>query len=286
MTDPLATSRSFAALTATSICCLVVIGFLAPSSSIAQEISMPPSQGGPTRHEAGGGPARSSAWSVSLGGGARLAPKYEGSEELKISPLPFVAISWNDLVFLDVMNGLGVYAVRTENFRLGTSIGYGQGRDQDDADRLRGLGDIDSAARTRIFGSYQIRPAMINLDVSRDFGGSDGLQIRTGVMMPFPLSQKMRLLSGISTTWADDAYMESFFGVTPVQSARSSLPTFQAEGGLKRVDLELGLMRDIGEHWFARGIFGLGYLLGDAAESPVTETELQASLGMFVGYKF
>lgn len=227
-----------------------------------------------------------SDWRVSLGGGARMGPKYEGSDEMKISAMPFFGLSWRDYVFLDGMQGLGVNAIRTRRFRLGLAVGYAPGRDQDDSDRLQGLGDIDPAARVRLFGAYSLGPVRLSANISRDFGGSDGFQIRPQVMVPFPLSKKVRLMSGVSVTWADSNYMESYFGVTPGQSVLSGLPTFDADAGFKSVAFQFGVNWDLTERWFARASVGVGHLLGDAADSPITESHVQPSVGLFVGYKF
>lgn len=229
---------------------------------------------------------RTRDWSVTIGGGVALRPAYEGSEEFKASPAPLVDITWKNRVFLSGQHGLGAYVIRTQRARLGLSLGYAPGRDEDNADRLRGLGDIDPGARGYLFGAYSLGLLRLHVDISQDFGGSDGLQIQPGATLMYPFSERIKISASFSATWANDDHMETFFGVSPTQSAASGLPAFGAAAGFKRADLKLGTTWDMTERWFIRTNLRFGYLLGDAGDSPITESRLQPSVGMFVGYRF
>ncbi|WP_179221769.1 MipA/OmpV family protein [Inquilinus limosus] len=225
-------------------------------------------------------------WSFVLGGGALVRPSYEGSDKFSVSPLPFVSINWRDRVFLEMGRGLGVNVVRTDALRLGVSVGLAPGRDEDDEDHLRGLGDIDAAARGHVFGSYSFGMVQLGLDVSKDFGGSEGVLVRPDVSVKVPLSESWTLSSSVSATWANDDYMQSFFGVSSSQSRKSGLERYDAGAGFKSVDFRVGLNWAISESWFATANVGVGVLLGDAADSPITESEVQPSVGLAVGYRF
>jgi outer membrane scaffolding protein for murein synthesis (MipA/OmpV family) len=91
---------------------------------------------------------------------------------------------------------------------------------------------------------------------------------------------------GPSVTWADGNYMESYFGVTDRQSQRSGLPRFDADAGIKRIDFEVSGLYFIDDHWLVRGEVSLGYLVGDAADSPVSQRNLQPSTMFILGYQF
>ncbi|MGK9165029.1 MipA/OmpV family protein [Inquilinus limosus] len=225
-------------------------------------------------------------WTFVLGAGARVALSYEGSDKFSVSPGPFVAINWRDRVFLDMEHGLGVNVVRTETLRLGLSVNFAPGRDEDDEDHLKGLGDIDPAARGRVFASYSVGMVQFGIDVAKDFGGSEGLQVRPDVSVKVPLSETWTLSSGLSATWADDDYMQTFFGVSPSQSRRSGLERFDAGAGFKSVDFRVGLTWNLSDSWFTTANVGVGILLGDAADSPITESGVQPSIGLAVGYRF
>ncbi len=233
------------------------------------------------------GPSKADGnWKATLGAGVSYRPEYEGGDELAPSPIPLVDITWKDRVFLNTRQGLGAYAIRTDRFRLGGSLGYSMGRDEDDADALEGLGDIDPAAQVHLFGSYSFGMVRLHADLSQDLGGSDGLQFEPGATVIYPVSKSLTLSAGVSATWASDDYMQAYFGVSPAQSLSSGLDTYSAEAGFKRADLNIGATWAMNERWFTRANLGFGYLLGDAADSPITQDEFQPSVSLFVGYKF
>jgi outer membrane scaffolding protein for murein synthesis (MipA/OmpV family) len=86
--------------------------------------------------------------------------------------------------------------------------------------------------------------------------------------------------------WANDNHMDSFFGVTPSQSAGSGLPAYEADAGFKRVNLAAGLVFRLREQWMLKSNATLGYLTGDAADSPVVEKRLQPAFVLGIAHVF
>ena len=52
-------------------------------------------------------------------------------------------------------------------------------------------------------------------------------------MVSFIASDKLTISPGLSICWADDDYMQGFFGVTNTQASRSGLRRFENEAGFK-----------------------------------------------------
>ncbi|GGF65092.1 MltA-interacting MipA family protein [Azorhizobium oxalatiphilum] len=223
-------------------------------------------------------------WKVVLGGGAMIAPKYEGSDEYEVSPVPFVSASFGDLVKLDP-RGLSVNLYKADGFTFSGRLGYDGGRQQDDSDHLRGLGDIDAGAVVGAKVAYAIGQVELYAALNRTIGGSDGLEAKFGVDASFRY-ERMLFTAGMSGTWSDDNYMQAYFGVTPTQSALSGLPVYTIGAGLKRVDFNVSATYMLTDHWLIRGQAGLGYLIGDAADSPIVESKTQPSGILAIGYKF
>lgn len=225
-------------------------------------------------------------WNATIGFGLRLAPEYEGADHMRLSPAPFAAVSWKDLVSLDLAHGLAVYPVRSGNLRLGFSVGYGPGRDESRSDRLTGLGDIDAAVRTHALAVYRIGPIRLGVDASKDIGGSDGVQVQSSITVRVPVSSRVSLSAGTNLAWADGRYTSAFFGITPAQSALSGLSPYHAGAGFKRVDFDLGASWAISSRLVARTSVGVGRFLGDAADSPVVERPVQPFLGFSLARRF
>src|SRR5262245_974385 len=93
---------------------------------------------------------RTNAWSVTLGAGAVVRPTFEGSDRYFVSPVPFVSISYKDMVSLDT-SGLNAYW-RRGGLQVGGGLAFNLGRREGGNnlftpgdERLNGLGDIPAS---------------------------------------------------------------------------------------------------------------------------------------------
>ncbi len=225
-------------------------------------------------------------WDVRLGAGVVATPKYEGAKKMRAMPLPLIDVTWRDRVYLNPVNGLGVYAINTDNFDLGVGMNYRFGRDQDDDPRLKGLGNVDGGLAGRIFAAYWAGPVSVYANATSDFGGRQSATGEVGGLGLLPLSEKFALRATAFATWADNRNMEPFYGVTATQSAKSGLPQYTAKGGFKRADAAIALNYQISPNWSFDVSVGTGYLLGDAADSPITQRRWQPIGTAFIGYRF
>ena len=139
------------------------------------------------------------------------------------------------------------------------------------------------------YAGYHIGALLFDVSAATQVSGDDsGLQVRLGAETEQHVSEMTKLSARIGTTIASDDYMSTYFGITPAQSAASGagLPVLDADGGVKDVHFELGSQTDLNDRWVIRLKGRYARLLGDAADSPVIETEDQFS-GLFgLGYKF
>lgn len=228
--------------------------------------------------------SQAAEWNVMLGAGIRVEPKFEGAKGFTIIPLPMISADFGQYVSVDP-TGLTINAWQYEGLNVKGRLGYDFGRDSDDDKHLDGLGDIGASAVLGVDLSYELMPLEFKLSLDQNLGGSDGFSAKFGTALMVPLDPFMFSI-GPSITWADSNYMESYFGVTEKQSIRSGLREFEAEAGFKRVDLEMSGLYLINDHWALRGEVGVGYLIGDAADSPVSQENLQPYSMFILGYKF
>jgi outer membrane scaffolding protein for murein synthesis (MipA/OmpV family) len=223
-------------------------------------------------------------WNLFLGGGFRIEPKFEGADDVEVMPVPMISADFGEYVSVDP-TGLTIHAWQREGFSVNGRLGYDLGRDSDDDKHLDGLGDIGFGGVLGVDLAYERTPLEFKLSLDKTIGGSDGFTAKFGTAYLLPFDSFM-LSIGPSVTWADSNYMESYFGVTDRQSRKSGLSRFDADAGIKRVDLEVSGLYFIDDHWVVRGEAGLGHLVGDAADSPVSQENLQMSTMFIVGYKF
>ncbi|MBJ3775654.1 MipA/OmpV family protein [Acuticoccus mangrovi] len=224
-------------------------------------------------------------WDTVVGAGAKISPEYEGSDNLSISPIPYVSMTFFDRVTVDPTGVVGKL-YEAGPFTLSAKVGYEDGLTEDDADELEGLGDVDFGATVGGRISAAFGAVTIYGDVEKTLGGSDGLLGVAGVDVSYAVRPWLRLGAGASATFADQNHMEAYFGVDRSQSARSGYPVYKPDAGLKRLDLTATATVAFNEHWFVRGEAGLGFLVGDAADSPIVKDELQPSAMLVLGYRF
>ncbi len=234
------------------------------------------------------------SFGLAIGGFALIKPKYEGSEDYEVIGFPYLfpLLGEGDGPLSGLARRVKVRGADDIRFRLfdwngfeaGPLGGYNFGRDQDDSPRLNGLGDIDDGIVLGGYAGYRIDALLFDISYHDQVTGDDdtGFQLRFGVEVERPVSEALTLTGRVGATYADDDYMSTYFGVTAAQSAASGLPAFSASDGIKDVHVELGAKVKLTENWTFRAKGTYARLLGDAADSPVIETEDQfyASLGL------
>ncbi|MGE4248415.1 MAG: MipA/OmpV family protein [Parvibaculaceae bacterium] len=224
-----------------------------------------------------------------MGGGGAYVPDYEGSDDYELQPFPFVSIVYDDLVFINGPS-LGVNLVDIEGLRAGPIARYSFGRDEDDNNALDGLGDTDDSIELGGFVNYSVGIWSAGLTVVQDVaGGHEGLLAEASTGLNVPLTEDLTSSLEASATWASSDYMETYFGVSPGQSARSGLRQFEADAGFKDAAVTLGLDYRITESIGVSGRAQYKRLLEDAADSPIVDDEGSADQffgGLFLTYRF
>jgi len=238
-------------------------------------------------------PAAKSDWDVSLGAGAALVPTFEGSDRYHVMPVPLVSITYKDMISLNA-NGLSAYW-RTGDLRIGAGLVYNPGRsDSKDNglfgngdDRLRGMGDIDAALGLKAFASYHLWVMDLSAAVTKYTGNdNDGVVVEMGLKVPYKLTDKFTLTPHVGATWANQDYMQTFFGVTAAQAARSGFARYDADAGFKDIRAGVDANYRFDENWFLNVRAEVKRLVGDAAESPISFSDTGVTAAAMVGYRF
>lgn len=251
-----------------------------------------------------------------LGAGASAKPDYLGSDDYEATALPMLRYSWSGEMaaqpatgyktsfgLIDLQAGfpdgvdVGVARIATpgRNFTLRLGGGYRFGRDAGDNDALHGMGDIDGQVLARVtLASEPADPRRLGtsygLRYEADISGeTDGETLTAFADHALALSPKTTLTLSGNLRWADDDQMQSYFGVSSRQAARSGNARFDAGSGFSDAGLAARLDWSFAEHWILSGRVGYTRLLGDAADSPLVDDEGSANqfvLSTAVAYRF
>jgi len=229
-------------------------------------------------------------WQV--GGFVFVAPKYEGAKDYEVLGAPFIAPAGLDETSRVQLRGpddLRFRLIDFNGFEAGPLVGWRFDRDEGDAARLRGLGDVDGGLVAGAYVAYRLGPIAPFVSYHHQVTGDD-----TGGLIRFGAEARSLLMGGFSATltagatYADDDYMDAYFSVTPAQSAASvaGLAAYEADAGLK--DVFIGLTGDVplSDVWTLKLSARYAHLIGDAADSPIVESEHQLFGGVGLSYRF
>ena len=236
------------------------------------------------RIDDGGRPAPD--WSVQLGAGPSLSPRYEGSQRYTVEPEPLVEVRYRDLAFASLGEGVGVNLLCTRRSRAGLAIAADLGRNDDDDARLRGLGDVAFTPEFKAFAETVLFPVTLRADVRRGLGGHDGWIGDLSAYLPVVANDRLAVLVGPSLTFADGRWMRSYFGVDDTQSARSGFDRYRPRGGLASASFGVTVAWSLTDHWFVETLGAARYAFDEEADSPIVQARDGYLLSMFLGYDF
>lgn len=240
--------------------------------------------------------------SVQVGGGALIKPKYEGSDEYDVYGFPIIIPDFSgDSQFSFFKKYVEINGADDVRFKLlnqggltaGPLAGYTFGREEDDGDKLAGLGDVDEGLIVGGFVAYSFDVNASKFTLSSSYhqqvtGDEDGYLLRFSAGVERPVNDRLKIKAKVGTTYADDEYFQTNFGVTSQQSLNSqaNLAAFDADAGFKDVFVSLGTDLQLSESWKLIANVKYSRLLGDAEDSPVIETEDQFTGLIGLTYKF
>ena len=211
---------------------------------------------------------------VSIGGGIGFKPDYEGSEDYEAVPVPFANVQFDNGMFIKLL-GLNLRAnlIPSTMWRLGPVYNYRAERDDVDNSAVDDMKKVSDANELGIFGGLDIHNWFVSLEFMADVGEAhDGWYSKLKGGYNWIISNSWALSMGASMTYADDDYMDTYFGVTADDARRSGLDRYSADSGIKDVGLDLGVNWIINQNWSTMGLASFTRLVDDADDdSPVVD---------------
>lgn len=228
---------------------------------------------------------------VNVGGLVMVAPKYEGSADYRVLGVPFIAPAFNGGGRLQIKgpDDVRFRLLDLNGFEAGPVAGWRFGRDDEDSRRLWGLGDVDGGLVVGGYMAYRVGVLKPFLSYHHEVtGGDTGGVLRFGTEAIWDLGRGTEIVGSIGASWADQQHMGAYFSVTPAQSVASfaGLPVYEAGAGIKDVFVGATAKVALSELWTLNLTGRYAHLIGDAADSPVTESEHQWTAGAGLTYRF
>jgi MipA family protein len=180
---------------------------------------------------------------VTLGGYGIYQPTFEGSRDYELTFRPVVGLRTpGSRVWLDVPDdGLDYEFIETSNFRAGAVGNFRFSRDTDTLAKpaagqrgFRRVGKVDISVEAGGFAEYW--PAdfiRTRLEVRGAVVGAAGVVADLGADFVARPTNRLTLTAGPRVSFADQDFMDVYYGVTAAQSAATGIAQFKANAGLR-----------------------------------------------------
>ena len=251
------------------------------------------------------GAAGAPSWTGLVGVGVGAMPKYVGSDEYRVLPLPIVQLEYRGRFYLGGSQsgtgaGIGAYVVRTPSLSVDVGLSGSESRPESRGDALAGMGKRSASSFASAGAAYRRGIVMATAGLSVGLGKDEGSIGTLGLGSELPIAR--RWIAGVSTgvSFADARNMAFDFGVTNAQSAARQALHDAGDPRLDGIDVaayspDAGLKE-------ARGAASLAYLLTDrsrvmlfaqgtrlsseAARSPLVRSRTGVVSGVALAYGF
>jgi len=245
---------------------------------------------------------------LTVGAAGVYGPSYEGSDDHVFFAAPVVQGRVRGVEITPRQGGVALDLLPdTKGARIGFSFGpvatYSRNRHSQIEDRVvRSAGRLKEAIDLGANGGvtlYRLLSDYDSLTVSADVAWNvnkahRGMTVTPSISYVTPLSRAALVTLGVSARHVDDDYAAYYYGVGPLQSARSGLPQFAARGGWTRIGASALVGYDLNGNLLDGGValFALGSysrLRGDARRTPYTAIRGDAgqwNAGLGLAYTF
>ncbi|WP_310387986.1 MipA/OmpV family protein [Roseateles sp.] len=223
-----------------------------------------------------------------VGLGVFAGQKYLGSKETRVMPVPVIDYQWSNGFFAGTGNGLGINFSKQPNVSYGLRLTADFGRDEDLDDTLNGMGDIKARPEFGGFLNYSIDRSFVLTSSLRYGAGNDrkDLQVDLGAVYSTMLAPQWRLGVGAAITLVNADYMQTHFGVSIAQAARSGYAVYSPGSSLRDVRANLSLTYAINQRTAVTTALSARALQGDAKDSPLTHKANSIGGGVVGTYLF
>lgn len=220
--------------------------------------------------------------------GPALVPNFPGSDEVALRPYFDLARARGDDIFLysapDESSSIAI--VNRNGLTFGPALSFeGRRRSQDvgGLDRVGFTVEVGAAAQYQTDG-----PLRFLIEARKGIGGHKGVIGMAGVDYVARDGDRWLFAVGPRLTVGDSRYARAYFGVTPRETLATGIATYDP-GTFWMAGGTASALRQLSDRWGVFGYAKYDRILGDAADSPVTQrfgSRNQLSGGLGVSYTF
>ncbi|MDC8773538.1 MipA/OmpV family protein [Roseateles albus] len=214
--------------------------------------------------------------------------EYQGSDQRSTWVIPVLDYQWANGWFAGISNGVGYNFSSSPQMQYGLRLTADKGRKERRANALHGMGDVDAAAEGGAFFNYSLPEGLFFSSSIRYGSGvnNKGLVVDLGAGYLTEIAPNWHLGAGVGITLANAHYMQSFFGVSAVQSAASGYTAYSASSGARDARANMALTYSIDKRTSITAALSVNSLVGDAKDSPLTRKRSSEMGVVAISYAF
>ena len=217
------------------------------------------------------------AWAMehTIGLGAGFAPDYEGSEDYQGVPMLLLKGSYDSGRSFNLTGtNLRVNVVPSKVYSFGPVLNYRMKRDDVDNSRVDAMKDVDAAFEAGVYAGVDINSWLLGAEFLTDVSDEhDGTLAQFSAGYRWKATADLTITPKAFATYADENYMDTYFGVNADNRGSSGLPDFEADSGFKDAGVNLVVNYTPWRQWGIMGVLSYSALLNDAKDSPLVDDE-------------
>jgi MipA family protein len=234
---------------------------------------------------------------VTLGAGLGVAPDYEGSDYYQAVPLWNLNVSnlYHPKTYVQLFGPLlRSNFIPDDHWRLGVAGQFIKKRDDVHNDRVDDLESVDASVMLGLIGGYDFladprQDLILEVEARQDVANDNGFLATIRGTYRGRLTESWGMVAFVGSTWADDDYMSSYFGIDAANAAASGLDQFNADEGFKDVSFGGALSYRFLERWSVAALGTYARMLNDTKDSPIVDDVGDANQffgGALINYQF
>lgn len=191
--------------------------------------------------------------------------------------------------FASMQNGVGVWLVRDELFKAGLSVNYMMGRQEKADPRYVGMGRVAGSAMSYVWAEWQPIKDAITLygNAGNSWRSESGTLAQWGATLGFPLINPVNGFVDVSRYWANQRYVQQYYGVTQSQSQTSHYGVFNAHmSGTLYANVQMGVAIELDHDMDLIASVGRSTASSMLMESPLLNQKSQTLSALMLSRRF
>jgi outer membrane protein len=193
------------------------------------------------------------------------------------------------LGFASMQNGVGLWLARDALFKAGLSVNYMMGRQEKADPRYAGMGSVAGSAMSYLWAEWQPIKDAITLygNAGNSWHSASGTLAQWGATIGVPLANQVNGFVDVSRYWANQRYVQQYYGVTQSQSQTSHYGTFNARtSGTLYANAQMGVAIELDRDMDLIASYGRSTASDMLMESPLLSQKSQMLSALVLSRRF